>query len=188
MKNNFSIEQIITGCKKGQPVHQRALVDGYSELLYSVALRYMGEKMLAQDVLQEAFIRIFRFINDFDSDKGSLTAWMRKITVNVALKKLSKKKHKVTELSYEVSQKLSTEADILDKLNCDEILDVVRSLPDGYRQIFNLSVIEGYSHREIGEMIGIQEVSSRSKLSRAKQLLRNKLLNSYKSESWTKRV
>ena len=189
MKSNFNTDQIISGCKKGQPEYQRALVDGYSELLYSVAIRYMGDRMLAQDVLQEAFVRVFRFINDFDSDKGSLTAWMRKITVNVALKKLSKKKHQTAPLSFEITEKVRTESNVLDKMSCDEILESVSQLPEGYREIFNLSVIEGYSHREISEMVGIQEVSCRSKLSRAKQLLRKKLLNKYKSEeSWTKRV
>lgn len=144
----------------------------------------MGNETIAKDVLQEAFIRIFKSFKTYDPDRGSLTAWMRKITVNVALRMLSKKHLKTTTLTVEFNDKQSTAPEILQKLRHEEIMDVVRSLPEGYRQVFNLAVIEGYSHREIGQMLGMQEVSSRSKLSRAKQILRNKLMAFKNSDRW----
>lgn len=182
----LSIEDIILGCKRGHSQCQKALVNRYSGLLYSICLRYIGDETKAQDILQDTFIRIFKYIKNFDPDKGSLQAWMRKITVNTALKDLSKKSIKSTTLSIDINDKVSVQPDILSKMAADELLELVRNLPEGFRQVFNLSVIEGYNHKEIAAMLNIKEVSSRSNLSRAKQLLRNKLLEFKSSESWVK--
>ncbi len=186
MGKKYNIEEIIEGCKNKQPIYQRALVDGFSDLLYSISLRYVGHPATAQDVLQEAFIRIFKAFKNYDSDKGSLSAWMRKITVNEALKSLNKKKVKYSTLSVDFNEKYGVAPEILRKMDAEDLLKVVQSLPEGYRQVFNLSVIEGYSHKEISQLLGIQPVSSRSNLSRAKQILRKKL-NSFKnSETWVR--
>jgi len=188
LSSKNDIAEIIAGCRKGEALYQRALVDNYSELLFSVALRYMGDESRAKDVLQETFIRVFKSFKTFDPNKGSISTWMRKITVNVALRSLSKKHLKTSTLTIEFNEKYSTAPEILQKMEHDDIMAVVQSLPEGYRQVFNLAVIEGYSHKEIGEMLGLEEVSSRSKLSRAKQLLRKKLLASKNSDSWIKTV
>ncbi len=182
----LTVEDIITGCKKGHSTCQKALVNRYSGLLYSVSLRYIGDETRAKDVLQDSFIRIFKYINKFDSDKGSLQSWMRKIVINTALKTISKKSLESSTISIDINDKVSVQPDILDKMAADELLKLVMTLPEGYRQVFNLSVIEGFNHREIASMLNIKEVSSRSNLSRAKQLLRTKLLAFKKSESWVK--
>lgn len=184
MSNQLSIEEIIIGCQKGKANCQKALVDRFSEQLYTVSLRYMGESNLAQDVLQDSFIRVFKAIDNFDPERGSLGGWMRKITVNVALKSLKKKKIKTTGLEVDIHNMVSVKPEALSNMANEELLEIVKSLPDGYRQVFNLSVIEGYSHKEIGEMMGIKEVSSRSNLSRAKELLRKKLSVFKNSDLW----
>jgi RNA polymerase sigma-70 factor (ECF subfamily) len=186
MTNQLTIEHIISGCKEGHAKCQQELVHRFSGLLYSVCLRYMGDATKSQDVLQDSFIRIFKYIDTFDSDKGSLQAWMRKITVNVALKSLNKKSLNTTPLSVDYNDKVSVAPDAISNMSAESLMDVIRTLPEGYRQVFNLSVIEGYNHREIGEQLGIAEVTSRSNLSRAKQILRKKLNKYQTNESWAK--
>lgn len=147
----------------------------------------MGEDSKAQDALQETFIRIFRSFNTYNPDKGALTTWMRKIAVNCCLRSLSKKNLEISNLSIvDYDQRYSIDAIAVSNLQRDDLLELVKSLPDGYRQVFNLAVIEGYSHREIGELLGIKEVSSRSNLSRAKDLLRKKISELNSREQWTK--
>lgn len=186
MKNQLSIEHIVEGCQSGHPGCQQALVHRFSGLLYSVCLRYIGDRDKSQDVLQESFIKIFKYINKFDSNRGSLQGWMRKITVNESLKLLNKKSLDTTSLSVDYNDQVKVAPEAITNISVDDLMTIVRTLPDGYRQVFNLSVIEGYSHKEIGKMLGIAEVTSRSNLSRAKQILRKKLNSSVNNESWAK--
>lgn len=188
MKKAYSIEEIISGCRQGQAQYQKALVEHYSGLLYSVCRRYIGDETKSQDVLQDSFIRIFKSFKNYDADKGALGAWMRKITVNMALRSLSKKNLEISALTVDFNEKFSVAPEVAQKMNHDDLMKVVMTLPEGYRQVFNLSVIEGYSHKEISKMLNIQEVSSRSNLSRAKQILRKKLTSFKNSDRWTKIV
>ena len=175
MSKKLSTEQIIAGCRKGQPAFQRALVDNYSEMLYSICLRYTGNPTHAQDVLQDAFIRIFKYFNKYDPKKGAISTWMRRVTVNVALKTIQKKRLDLVSIENQTNEIHSTTPDAMDHLSHQDLMKLVMSLPEGYRQVFNLNVIDGYSHKEIADLVGIKEVTSRSNLSRAKQILRNKL-------------
>ncbi len=186
MTDQQQLNHIISGCKANKSESQKALVQRFSGLLYTICLRYMGDQMKAQDVLQDSFIRIFKYIHNFDPDKGSITSWMRKVTVNTALKNLNKKVPQTTSLSLDYNDRVSVAPEAISNMSVDDLMAIIRTLPDGYRQVFNLSVIEGYNHKEIGEKLGIQEVTSRSNLSRAKQLLRKKLLNHNSKESWVK--
>jgi len=148
----------------------------------------MGDETKSQDILQEAFIRIFKAIKTYDSNKGALSTWMRKITVNVALRSLSKKNLEISTLTVDFHDRQVIAPEVMNKFNHDDLLKIVQTLPEGYRQVFNLSVIDGYSHKEIGKMLNIKEVSSRSNLSRAKQILRKKLQTFTNSDQWTKTV
>jgi len=149
----------------------------------------MGDETKAQDVLQETFIRIFKGFETYDPEKGALSSWMRKIAVNCALKSLKKKKLEISNLSVvDYDQKFSVAPEAVSKMSHDDLMELVQTLPDGYRQVFNLSVIEGYNHKEIGEMLGIEAVSSRSNLSRAKQLLRKKITEAKKADQWIRIV
>jgi len=186
LKKTFTEREIVAGCCKKQSLYQRALVDNYSELLYSVCLRYTGDETKSKDVLQESFIRIFKYIGTYDSDKGSLTAWMRRVTINVALRSLSKKYLEVSSLSVDLNNKIVVEPEVMANFGKEDLMRIVMTLPEGYRQVFNLAVIEGYNHKEIGEMLGIKEVSSRSNLSRAKHILRKKIQAIKNSDQWIK--
>lgn len=186
--NHLTTEQIIVGCRQGNAHCQKELVNRYSGLLFAVCIRYTGNEQKAKDILQDTFIRIFRSFKTFNPDKGSLPSWMKKIAVNTALKDLGKKNIQSSSLSIEIHEKARIEASALDNLMAEDLLKVIQTLPEGYRQVFNLSVIEGYNHKEISKMLGIEEVSSRSNLSRAKQLLRKKLEAFKKNESWARIV
>lgn len=171
----ISTQAIISGCQAGQADAQRALVDQQGDRLYAICIRYIGNREKAKDALQESFIRIFKYITKFDDSKGSLKAWTTMITVRQCLKMLDSKKLVTVELKPEYMNELSNEAIAIKNMNADEILSKIESLPEGYRQIFNLYVIEGLSHKEIGELLNLKEASSRSRLARAKQMLRSKL-------------
>ncbi len=188
MNKTYDIQRIIKGCKEQDALFQKQMVVKFSNLLFAVCIRYVGTREHAQDVVQEAFIRIFKAIKNFDPEKGRFESWIRKITVNECLKHLDKRKIKTLELTDYAEGHERTNNQAISKLNKDDLLEVVAQLPDGYRQVFNLSVIEGYNHKEIGEMLGIKEVSSRSNLSRAKVILRDKLLSLQKQESWVKTI
>lgn len=174
--------QLIKRCIKGDTRCERMLVDQYSDLLYATCLRYMGNKADAQDVLQDGFILVFRYAKSFDPKKGALKSWMQKICINVALKRLKKKRNN-TSLD-EVYLEPQVSAMALNKLNVEDIFAVIQNLPESYRTVFNLNVVEGYSHKEIAEMLGIKLGTSRAILSRAKETLRKNLTMIKTQEAW----
>lgn len=178
-------KELIIGCQKEKPLYQRELVLRYSAMLLTVSRRYTPERLGPEDILQDAFIKIFKSIHQFDDAKGSLEGWMRKIVINTALKKL-KRKFVKEEVPVEAFQDPLLLPSIYEQMDAEDVMRLIAALPDGYRQVFNLYVIEGYSHKEIASLLGIGETSSRSNLSRAKTILRNKLNNQKIQESWLK--
>ncbi len=162
--------------KRGDPRAQKRLYDQYAPILLGVAMRYSGSKEEAEDILQEAFIKIFKHIKTFEA-RGSFEGWMRKIVVNTAIGHYWKGlKHRyqndVTEIKETDIQTYDpTEPDF----TMDELKKVIQSLPPGYRTVFNLYAIEGYKHKEIAQMLGIDESTSKSQYHRAKKLLQKKL-------------
>jgi len=181
----MSVQEIIKGCINEEPKYQRLLVFNYSSLLLTVSRRYTSINADAEDVLQDAFIKIFGAIKQFDSNKGDLENWMCRIVINTALKRLNKKcfTHERTVDRFVERQQEPTAYDLL---QVEDVMALINTLPDGYRQIFNLSVVEGYPHKEIAELLGIEESTSRSSLSKAKKLLRKKLDHQKNQESWTR--
>ena len=171
----ISKQAIIQGCQAGKPAAQRALVDTEGDRLYAICIRYIGDREKAKDALQESFIRVFKYIKNYDKSKGSFEGWLTVITVRQCLKMLDKKQLHTIELNANKFDKADLSPSVISKMNADEILRKVESLPEGYRQVFNLYVIEGFTHAEIAKMLHLKEASSRSKLSRAKELLRSKL-------------
>ena len=131
----------------------------------------MPVRQEAEDVLQEAFIRVFKSLHQFRSE-GTLEGWMRKTFVRVAINQLKRSKIVIDHIE---SADVAGSDDVISELGAEEILSLVQQLPVGYRTIFNLSVVEGYSHLEIGQMLGIEAVTSRTQLMRAKQMLRQKI-------------
>lgn len=162
--------QILKGCKSGDKLAYRALVDQYSATLMGICVRYMKDESIAKDALQEAYIRIFKSIRNIE-ESGNFVGWMRKIAVNECLK-LINKQGKIIDIDTKLETiQTSLEPTIISRLNEEDILKEINKLPEHYRIVFNLYEIEGYSHKEIGKILGIKEASSRTKLTRAKQLI-----------------
>ncbi|MFN3555183.1 MAG: RNA polymerase sigma factor [Bacteroidales bacterium] len=167
------LDHIILGCQKNQRQSQAELYKMFSSRMYAVCLRYTSSRDDAQDVLQEGFVKIFENIANFKA-QGSFEGWMKRIFVNLALDKF---RSRISMLSLDefTEEEAHNQPSALDNMSEKEILEVVRQLPDQYRLVFNLYVMEGHSHQEIASMLGISESTSRSNLARAKLILKNKL-------------
>ena len=149
---------------------QRMLFDAYAGKMMSVCYRYAGNTHDAEDLLQEAFIKIYAHIHQFKWE-GSFEGWLRRIVVNTALKALQKKRLHFTEINEAASGGLKIEPETYSQLHTDQLMMLLKSLPDGYRVVFNLYVIEGYDHDEIAKMLNIQASTSRSQLVKARKML-----------------
>lgn len=172
----MSDQQIIEGCAKHERKAQQLLYDKYSRFLLGVCLRYATDRSEAEDILQESFLKIFFNIKDF-SGTGSFIGWLRKVAVNTAITHY----HKNLKFRYhiEIEEFVSVETGTLsfeeDFFTSDELFRVLNELPPGYRMVFNLYAVEGYKHKEIAEMLGIDTNTSKSQYSRAKAAIREKL-------------
>ncbi|MEO7316329.1 MAG: RNA polymerase sigma factor [Ginsengibacter sp.] len=161
---------------------QQALYNRFSAKMYGVCLRYAGNEHDADDILQEGFIKIFKNIAKFRSE-GSFEGWVRRIFVNTAIEHYRKrvKLFNVTEAQENTIE--DDNLDALDVLAAKDIISVVNELSPGYKAVFNLHVIEGYSHKEIAELLGITEGTSKSQLARAKSVLKKLIEARLKKEN-----
>ena len=167
--------QMIELSKKGNRVAQKALFDRLSSRMFPVCLRYMGSREAAEDVLQEGFIALFSKLESY-SGEGSFEGWARKIFVNTALMTL--RKNDVMKQSEDIENAWSIpgeDAGALHNISYNELMKMISELPPGFRTVFNMFLIEGYTHKEIGEALGISEATSRSQLQRARVMLQNKI-------------
>jgi RNA polymerase sigma factor (sigma-70 family) len=171
-------EALIDECIAGNARAQRSLFDRFSPKMMGVVLRYINDRERANDVLQDSFIKVFQNVMTFKKD-GSLEGWIRRIVVNTALDHLRRDKKYLghTEIT-DISLDASKSSDAIGILEEESLLGIIHSLPEGYRMIFNLYAIEGYSHKEIADQLGISENTSKSQYSRAKTAIQ-KLLEKY---------
>ena len=146
----------------------------YSGILMTVCRRYTRDLGLAKDVLQEGLIKILRAIPKYQST-GSFEGWMKKIVINTALQKKEKKSYHSELNGFEKMPEREIAPEIYSQLNAEELIQVIDRLPDGFREVFNLYAIEGFSHGEIAELLNISESTSRSQLSRARKILQKQL-------------
>jgi RNA polymerase sigma-70 factor (ECF subfamily) len=154
------------------------LYEKYSGLMFGVCLRYSGSKQDAEDILHEGFLKVFDKISQFKS-RGSFVGWMRKIMVNTALEKY-RNKYRIIPVSDEIVEyERSGYEDISIDLTAKELMDLIRELSPQYRMVFNMYAIEGYSHKEISELLNISEGTSKSNLSRARAILQEKVKEYY---------
>ncbi len=168
-------QELIRGCKKGDRQAQELLYRRYSPRLYGVCLRYASSKEEAEDFLQEGFMKIYRNLYKYQPT-GSFSAWLYRLMVNVALEKIRQNQKRKNQLSIdEMVNDPEIPEDIFSGFGVRTIVKMVQQLPEGYRVVFNLYVIEGYSHKEIASMLDITESTSKSQLSRAKATLRKLL-------------
>ncbi len=171
--------EIILGCKKQDPACQRELVLRYSSLLLGVCQRYLGRRDKARDVLQEAFIQIFRYLPNY-RPTGSFEAWLKRVTVTTALQHLRQNYRQREEEQTELLDTAFVDPQIYDQLATAELIELIRNLPDGFRAVFNLYAIEGYSHQEIAQLLEISESTSRSQLTRARKWLQKRIMRQKK--------
>ncbi|MFN4974511.1 MAG: RNA polymerase sigma factor [Bacteroidota bacterium] len=167
--------EIIEGCINKDPRSQRALFDRYAGKMMGVCLRYASDPSEAEDMLQDAFLRIFQNIGQFKFE-GVFEGWIRRVVVNAAIRTIERKKIQYRELEESMVDVPRVEAQAYAHLNQEQLLKLINQLPDGYRVVFNLSAIEGYSHEEIGEMLNIQPGTSRSQLVKARKMLQYQIL------------
>ena len=138
--------------------------------MMAVSMRYCNSRMEAEDVLQDSFIKIFDKISTFEK-RGSLEGWIRRIVVFTALKSNDKRVKKFENSTLENVSEPVFNSKAISSMAADNLMSIIQELPEGYRNVFNMYAIEGYSHKEIGEALGVSEVTSRTQYSRAKQYL-----------------
>ncbi len=177
-EQNYNTEtELVRACLSNDRKAQRLLYERYVSRMYSVCCRYIGDRDAAADVLQDGFVTVFGKLGSY-SGEGSLEGWMRKVFVNQALMRL--RKNDVLKNADDISEMKTNvpfQDDVLDNLNAEDLMNLISSMPAGFRTVFNLRVVEGFSHQEIAQKLGIAEGASRSQLSRARVWLKEHLLN-----------
>lgn len=170
----LSENELIEGCRKGDRAIQKALYERYCRKMMVVCLRYSKSTLEAEDILQEAFVKVFQAIKDFRQE-AKLETWITRIMVNTALNAQRKKLYLYPMVDVEEIN-LPTDEVSLSGINFNQLLEMIQGLPQGCQIVFNLFAIEGFSHKEIAEMLGISEGTSKSQYARARSLLQSKLL------------
>ena len=163
---------LISGCISGDRKMQRELYERYSAKMFGVCLRYAGSTEEAEDILQEGFIKVFRKIGSYRGE-GSFEGWIRRIFVNTAIEQFRRKTYMQPITEREENSVEATYVSVLDNLAEKDIVKLVQQLSPGYRTVFNMYVVEGYTHRQIADALGISEGTSKSQLSRAKIILQD---------------
>jgi len=164
-------EQLIDGCKARNPLAQRNLYDKYSRKMMAVCMRYADSREEAQDILQDGFVKVFEKISTFQG-QGSFDGWVRRIFVNTALDNIRKNRENrlladIDDVGYSLDSGTSVDGDI----NAEELMNILQKIPTGYRVVFNMFAIEGYSHKEIADQLGVSESTSKTQFLRAKAFL-----------------
>ena len=179
LHHNTDWPALVERCISGDRKAQKALYDALSGKMYAVCLRYMDSREEAEDVLQDGFVTLYSKLDSY-SGAGSFEGWARKIFVNTALMSLRKKD--VLKQSEDVDAAWNITSDdptAVQKIGFRELSKMISELPPGFRTVFNMYIIEGYSHKEIAEALGVSEATSRSQLQRARTLLQSKIKEKY---------
>lgn len=175
MSEIYSDKELIEHCLDNDPRAQELLYKRFSRRMYGVCLRFARNTLEADDILQEGFIKVFSFLKDFRSD-GSLEGWIRRTIVNTAINYYNSRQNEWKETTIDKADLSQSQVeDTLDQISTADLLNLIHELPEGYRLVFNLYIIEGYNHQEIAEMLNISESTSKSQLSRARMALQQRL-------------
>jgi len=170
----LSLEELIDKCKKGERQGQEQLYREYSNILFGICLKYSRNKAEAEDSLHDSFMTIYEKIGQYKS-KGSFEGWIKRITVNTVLQKYRKEAYlKVVSENIEEEEKVET---IYSDIGLQTLLKYIQELPNKYRLTFNLYVLDGYSHKEISELLGTSPGTSKSNLARARMILKERIEN-----------
>ncbi len=168
-------EHIIKGCLKGDSESQRALYEHFKVPMFRLCLRYAKDRPEAEDLLQDGFIQVFNDLHQYKFN-GALGGWIRRVIVNVALQHIRRNKKMQNTVEIEsIADDYQTDEDVFSNLGVKALTKIIQQLPPGYRAVFNMYVIEGYSHKEIAEKMNFRVNTSKSQLSKAKAMLRRML-------------
>src|SRR6056297_2093151 len=175
----YSDTELVQGCKNNDRKYQELLYRKYAKKMYGICLSYARDRSMAQDMLQDGFIKVFKKIDTF-KEQGSLEGWIRRIITNTALDHLRKKSklYEFIDDNKEVEEERMDNS-ILENINADGIFSMIKQLPEGAKAVFNLYAVEGYSHKEIAEKLEITEGTSKSQFKRARSLLKTLLRDLY---------
>jgi RNA polymerase sigma factor (sigma-70 family) len=172
------LHKVVRGCQENNALAQRELYDMFKTKMFGICLRYAGNFEDAQDILQEGFIKVYDKIHQF-AFKGAFEGWIRKIMVNTALEKYRLHYRLVSMDEMALYPEAEESENISSEIDAQELLQMIQELSPRYRVVFNLYALEGFSHKEIGDMLGISEGTSKSNLSRARIILQEKVNKNY---------
>lgn len=178
-KKGHSDSELVEGCLQGHRDSQQQLYKKYASKMFGVCLGYAKDRDDAKDIMQEGFIKVFGSLKNYKGD-GSLEGWVRRIIVNTAIDYYRKSLKERNSVDIEDARDLPVEVSVLERMQATELLELVNRLPDGARMIFNLYVVEGYTHKEIAEMLQINQGTSKSQFARARTLLQDLIAKVYK--------
>jgi len=170
---------LIDDCKNGVAAAQKYLYESYARKMMGVCMRYITNYETARDLMHDGFIKVFTRIDTF-SHEGSFEGWMRRIFATTALEYL--RKNDVLKASYDIDTSFDIQQDdesAVERISAEELREMIAALPAGFKAVFNLYAIEGYSHKEIGEMLNIAESTSRSQVTRARAILQQRIKEKY---------
>lgn len=169
-------QELIAACKRKEMWAQKKLYEQYASTMMGICIRYVSDRETARDLLQDGFIKVFTKIDTY-SGLGSFEGWLRKVFITTALEYL--RSSKLVFDNKDIEQYANTienyDVTVIEKLSADDLMGCIAELPDGFRTVFNLYAIEGYSHAEIAGMLRIKEGTSRSQFARARQILQEKV-------------
>lgn len=167
-------DELIEGCKNGSRAFQKALYDRYCRKMLAVCLRYSKTTAEAEDIVQEGFVKVFQGLKDFRQE-ARLDTWITRIMVNTALNAQRRKLYLYPMV--DVTEMVLPDQEVsISGIHYNQLLEMIQALPQGCQIVFNMFAIEGYSHREIAEMLGVSEGTSKSQFARAKSLLQARIL------------
>jgi RNA polymerase sigma-70 factor (ECF subfamily) len=171
--------EIVYRCLQQDVLAQNELYRWYAGKMMAVCMRYARNRDAAADIMQDGFVKVFINLKSFKGE-GSFEGWIKRIMINTALKQYRKDLKFKNDVDIDSAYNLTFESDIVSRISAKELMGHIQELPDGYRTIFNLYVVEGFQHNEIEELLGISEGTSKSQLSRARNYLMQTIKKDYK--------
>ena len=175
MPSSPAEKALLQGCQSGDRHCQQRLYEQYAPRMFALCLRYADDYHQGEDLLQEGFLKVYRALGSFRGD-GSFEGWLRRVFVNTAIEHHRKKHHLYPLLDVPNADQEEHDPGVLDQLAVDDLMGLVNALSPGYRAVFNLYAVEGYPHKDIAQMLGISEGTSKSQLARARVILQKQVL------------
>jgi RNA polymerase sigma-70 factor (ECF subfamily) len=175
LSRKLSVDDLLEGCRRGERRTQELLYKVLASRMLGVCMRYAKDRFEAEDILQMGFVKVFQKVGEFRSD-GSFEGWIRRIMVNTAIETYRKNQRMMNVVDIEEVYDTPQATFDMNGLEVKDLMNLIQQLSAGYKLVFNLYAIEGYSHKEIAEQLGITEGASKSQLSRARAILKEKIM------------